>query len=190
MGRNVSSYLLLLIRKLVPPLGDFKVDGVLLKRSTRPKGRLQISPNNRARSLSVQESSSKRLLGRIGVLLLLFALALLVFAVSGRAVDDLVGGPDNLVDTVGSSGGSFHGSIGGSSYVGRELELIQVTIFAREDRRRVLHVRAQELIEARLDMGEAGLQVGERQDDLVVRRWISSCTAGNVFGWCVDAHSY
>ena len=62
-----------------------------------------------------------------------------------------------MSDAIGSRRGSFHGGIGGSSEVGRELELVEVAIFAGEDRGRVLHVCAQEVIEARLDVGEAGL---------------------------------
>lgn len=53
----------------------------------------------------------------------------------------------------------------------------------------MLHVGAQEVIESILDVGKAGLEVGERDDDLLVGVSLSSDLSGNgtcsrVFALC------
>lgn len=112
------SYLLLLIREFVPSLVHFQVDSVLLQDRARLKAGFEIRPDNGTRSLRIQESGSERLLGRIRVLFLLFALALLVLAIGRRALSDLVGGTDDLVDAIGSRSRRLHSRIGRRRYIG------------------------------------------------------------------------
>lgn len=121
--------------------------------------------------LVVQERSCERLPGSIGVALLFLALALLALGVWRRV--GLVCGAEGLRHARGSGRGRFHGGAGRGSNGGGDLELVEVAVFAGQDRGRVLHVCAQEIIEAVLDVGEAALQVAERDYDLVVRICVS-----------------
>lgn len=178
---DAKTYLLLLFRKLVPPLVHFKIDGVLFQYLAGPKSSFQIGPDNGPRSLRIQEGGSKRLLGRIGVFLLLLAFPLLVLSIS-RWAFCLVGGIDGLRYTTDGGGRSFHGCVGGGGNVGRKLELLEISIFAGQDRGGVLHVGAQQLIDVGLDMGEAGLEAGERHDDLAAQGMVSSCAHINGLG--------
>ena len=70
------AYLLLLFRHLVPALVHLQVNSIGLELLVRAKGSLEILPDNGSRSLRVQERGGQRLLGSIGILLLLLALAL------------------------------------------------------------------------------------------------------------------
>lgn len=54
----------------------------------------------------------------------------------------------------------------------------------------MLHVRAEQVIEVGLDIGEAGLQVGKREDDLVAQRVVSNCIEIDVLELSVDARNF
>lgn len=135
--------------------------------------------NNGARCLGVEESGREGLLGGVGVLLFLLTLAFLRLAVGGWRIGVFGGRHDALSDAVGDVAGrsdGLHGSIGCCSDTWGQLEAFKFAIFAGEDRRRVLHVLLEEVVEARLDVGEALLQAGKGHDDLVTRGSFSSCT--------------
>lgn len=162
-----ETYLLLLLGQLIPPLVHLGLNSILLNLLTRREGSLKIGLDDRTRMLVVQERSSQRLLGGIGVLLLLLALALLALVGFGSG-GDVVGRVDDLVDAAGRSRSRVHGSTGSGSDGAGDLQLVEIAVFAGQDGVGVLHVCAQEVVEAILDVGEAALEVAEGDDDLVV----------------------
>ncbi len=106
---QIYACLLLLLRKLVPPLVDLNLNRVLLYLTTRGKRGFEIRFDNGTRMLVVQEGSSEGLLGRIGVLFLLLALALLALV----GVNRLVGRRNDVGYFVDEVSGSVDDSGGG-----------------------------------------------------------------------------
>ena len=156
-----QTYLLVLLGELGPPLVDLDLDGILLHGRTRGEGGLKICLDNGPRILMVQKGGGEGLLGRIGVLFLLLALALLALVHLGRLVD----GSDGLLDLLGSRAASFHDR---RSDCGDIVEGWDFALFVAQHRGAVFAVVAQEVSDAVLDVDKAGLQVVEGGNDLVV----------------------
>lgn len=116
--------------------------------------------------LVVQESGSERLLGGIGVLFLLLALALLALV----QLDRLVDWGNDLLCLVGGIPSSLHD---GSGDGGDIVERRDLALLAAKDRGAVLAVVGQEVGDAVLDVDKAGLQVVEGGNDLIVI--VSTC---------------
>src|SRR5690242_3279047 len=180
----MHAYLLVLGRHLVPALVYLEVDSVGLELLVRPKSSLEVSPDDWARSLCIQEGGSQGLLGGVGVFLLLLALALGALDwLAGLGSFGLVAGGHGLGNAIGSRGGSLDGGVGGGCNLLAQRELVEDTILASDDGVGVLEVGAQELVQSALDMGEAGLEVAERDNDLLGGETVSSVLGGNG-RWC------
>lgn len=173
-----GAHLLVLCGHLVPALVDLQIDSVGLELLVRAKAGLEVSPDYGTRRLRIQESSSQGLLGGIGVLLLLLALALgALDGLAGVGSVRLVAGSQGLGDAIGGRRGSLNGGVGGGCNLLAERQLVEDAILASDDRVGVLQVGAQKLVEATLYVGEAGLEVAERDDDLFGGVCLSSVLA-------------
>lgn len=130
--------------------------------------------------LGVQESSSQWSFGSIGIADLLLALALLALAL-GLVVGSGSGRCSHtLGDAVGGGGCGVHGGASSCDNRGWDLEAFDCALTAGDDGVGVLHVGAQEVIEAILDVGEASLEVGESDDDLLAGARVSGEYWGGV----------
>jgi hypothetical protein len=141
------------------------LDSILLDLATRRKRGLKIGLDDGTRMLVVQEGSSERLLGRIGVPLLLLALALLTLARITRLVAKALsyffnGFLASFEDGCGRDGSAECRDI---VAVRRRLAL-----FVAEDCMAVLSIAIQETGNAVLNVDEAILEVVERGNDLIV----------------------
>jgi hypothetical protein len=155
--------LFLLLGHLVPTLRDLRIDGVGLQLLARRKLSLQVLLDDGARSLRVQEGGGQRALRGVRVLFLLLPLALV--GLTRRSL--LRGLGDSVRNVVDCKGRGCHGVVGRLGDVAGQLEAFERAIFTGEDRGRVLDVRGHEVVEAILDVREALLNVGERDNDLV-----------------------
>ena len=134
---------------------------MLLNRFAFTKPFLKIMLHNWPCMLLEQEVSSKGSLGRIGILFFLLALAFLALATCASV------GINALCYTISSAGRCFNGSTGSCGNGRGNLELIEIAIFAGEDRGCVLHICLEKLSDAFLNICEASGQIAERDNDLM-----------------------
>lgn len=120
--------------------------------------------------LVVQEGSGERLLGRIGVLLLLLTFALLALARVARLVAEALGYFFDGFLASFEDGGGRSGSAECSDIV---VVGCCRTLFVAEDRVAVLFVALQETGNAVLDIDQAILEFVEIENDLIVI--VSNC---------------
>jgi len=164
-GEGKKTHLLLLLAQFVPSLVYLDLHSVLFNDLAGAQGLLEVLFDERTGILRVQKGSGKGLLGGVWIPRLLLALLSLL---GGDGAGGVVGGLDDLAYAVGGDGSGVHGSTGGCRNRRGDLKPVKIAVFAGEDRRRVLHVGAQEVVEAILDVGEAALEVAEGHDDLAM----------------------
>lgn len=159
------TYLLVLLAHLVPALVDLKVDSIGFKAGAGRELVLEVLPDDGAGALGIQEGGGEGALGGIRVLDLLLALALL--GLTGVGVGGVGGGsserPGEIRDTLSGEVGLVDHALGALG----ELETLEGTVFAREDRRRVLDVGVHQLVQVVGDIVEALLDTGEGHEHLV-----------------------